>query len=244
VEELAGKLNDTHDRITDVTTRDLTRQNDITSVRRSIEGLSDSRTSILELRESLRSLQTDVTTAVKIGQNFIADRLPVDVQGLVDRIKNVETLRDNLTGPDGQVFDAKGFENRLTQLTNTLVTQDQLTSALHNVKTTVSPEDLAGIQGNLQTVLTTQLNATMTGLGNDIRTETNSKLAAIDGLVATAVSNTQPTITTSILNTIRPEISAAVAAGKADSQALFEKELNDSNNTLAADFSAKISDVQ
>jgi hypothetical protein len=244
IEEIAAQLGTTRDRVTEVTTRDLTRQNDITDVRRVVEGLSDSRESVRELRESLRSIQTDVTTAITVGQRFIVNGEPVDAQALLDRISSIEQLRENLRGPDGALFDAAGLENRLTELTNTLVTQATLDAALDTVRHDISPEDLAAIEGNLSNTLSAQVNTTMTGLGNDIRNETNARLAEVDGLVARAVSDSMPNITTAVLNTVRPEINSAVSAGMAQNQALFEKRLSETSSALSADFSTKIGDVQ
>ncbi len=243
IEEIAGHIGDVRDRVTEVTSHDLIRQADITTVRRVVEGLDDSRESVRELRESLRTMQKDLTTAVTIGQRFIINGEPIDVPALLNRIDTLEDLRERLRAPNGELFDAKGFETRLTALTNTLVTQEQLDRALDTVRRNISLEELARIEGNLRTSLTEQVNTSLLSLGNEIRTETNTRLVEVDGLVSRALSDALPNLTTAILNTVRPEISTAVADGVKDSQTQFDEELNDLRVTLSADYNQKIGDV-
>lgn len=244
VEEIAGHIGNVRDRVTEVASRDLIRQADITNVRRVVEGLDDSRESVRELRESLRSIQKDVTTAVTIGQRFIVDGEPVDAQDLLKRLNGLEEFRERLRAPDGELFDAKGFENRLTELTNTLVTQQQLDVALSTVRRRVSPEELAALENNLRTNLTEQVNSSLTNLGNELRATTEARFAEVDGLVSRAVSDALPNLTTSLLNTIRPEMNAAVENGIRQSQARFDRQLSDLSASLSADYTQKISDVQ
>jgi hypothetical protein len=244
VEEIAGHISNVRDRVTEVASHDLIRQADITNVRRVVEGLDDSRESVRELRESLRSIQKDVTTAVSIGQRFIVDGEPIDVQGLLGRIDGLEEFRERLRAPNGELFDAKGFENRLTELTNTLVTQQQLDTALGAVRRKISPEELAALENSLRTNLTEQVNSSLTNLGNEIRAETNARFSQVDGLVSRAVSDALPNLTASLLNTIRPEVNAAVENGVRQSQARFDRQLSELSAGLSVDYNQKISDVR
>ncbi|MGE0680095.1 MAG: hypothetical protein AB7P69_04160 [Candidatus Binatia bacterium] len=244
VEELAGHIGNVRDRVTEVTSRDLIRQADVTNVRRVVEGLDDSRESVRELRESLRSIQKDVTTAVSIGQQFIIDGEPLDVRSLLGRINGLEEFRERLRAPNGELFDAKGFENRLTEFTNTLVTQQQLDTALGAVRRRVSPEELAALENNLRTDLTEQVNSSLGSLGNEIRAETNARFSQVDELVSRAVSDALPNLTTSILNTVRPEVSATVENGVRQSQARFDRQLSELSAGLSADYNQKISELR
>lgn len=246
IEEMNGNVSEVRDRITDVSSRDLIRESDITRVRRVVEGLDDSRESVREVRESLRSLQQDVSTAVTVGQRFIVDGQPVDVPALLGRIDALDQLRERLRAPDGTLFDARNFENRLTALTNTLITQDQLDEALATVRrdVTLSPEQLGAIEGNVRNGLSAQFNASFLGLRNEIRADTTARLNTVDERVAQAVADAQPNIVSAAVGALRPEISAAVRDANTQNQALLERRLAETGAALTADYSRRIGDVQ
>lgn len=244
IEEIAGKVSDVRDSVTDVTTRDLTRQAEITNVRRVVEGLDDSRESVRELRETLGALQKDVTTAVNVGQLLTVNGQPVDMTDLVMRVNQADELRESLRGPDGAIFNAQAFENRLTQLTNTLVTQDVLDAALDTVRGGISPEQLATIEGNLRNEMLVQVNTSVDTLGNELRAETNSRFAEVDGIIATRLSDAMPNITTSVLNTVRPEIATAVNDSRLETEAAFDQRLNQTSFTLTTDYTQRIDNVE
>lgn len=244
IEDVNGNLGDVRDRVTEVTTRDLVRQADVTSVRRVVEGLSDSRESVVELRETLRTLQADVSTAVTVGRGLMVDGQPVDMQALVGRLSSVEELRDRLKQPDGSLLDASALEHRLTELTNTLVTQETLDAALATISRDLSPDQLESITGTLRNELSSQVNDSVETLAGQIRAETDARFQEIDATVAQAVSNAMPNIMNSVLNTVRPEIATAVSKGLEQSQALFEKRLSETTGALGDDLSQKIADVQ
>src|SRR5688572_18648228 len=71
VDHVDEDLTEIRNRVAEVSTRDLTRQSDVTAVRRSVEGLSNAKEDVLALRETLRSLQTDVRVAVEVGSRLI-----------------------------------------------------------------------------------------------------------------------------------------------------------------------------
>lgn len=244
IEEIASSVGSVRDSVTEVKTNDLTRQAEITGVRRVVEGLDDSRESVRELRETLGGLQKDVTTAVNLGQLLTVDGQPVDMTDLVTRVNRADELRESLRAPDGSVFNAQAFENRLTELTNTLVTQATLDEALETVRRDISPEQIAAIEGNLRNELLGQVNTSVDLLGSDLRAETNQRFAEVDATIETRLSDAMPNITTSVLNTVRPEIAAAVNDSQLGMEALLDKRLTETSLTLTNDYTQRIDNVE
>jgi predicted nucleic acid-binding Zn-ribbon protein len=244
IEEVSARIGEVKDHVTEVATHDLVRQAEVTGVRRAVAGLSDSRESVREVRETLGALQRDVTTAVNLGQLLTVDGQLVDMTDLVTRVNRADQLRDSLRGPDGAIFDAKLFENRLTELTNTLVTQQALDEALDSVRPNISRDDLAGIEGNLSNQLLGQVKTTVDLLANDLRSETNSRFTEVNSTIDTRISNAIPNITTSLLNTVRGEISTAVSGSQTANQSLLDQRLAQLGASLSADYTRRVDNVE
>jgi len=244
VEEISASIGEVKGHLTEVATNDLIRQAEVTGVRRAVEGLSDSRESVREVRATLGALQKDVATAVNLGQLLTVDGQPVNMTDLVTRVNRADQLRESLRGPDGAIFDARLFENRLTELTNTLVTQQALDEALESVRPDISLDDFASIEGNLSNQLLGQVKTSMDLLGNALRSETNARLAEVNSTIDTRISDAIPNITTSLLNTVRGEISTAINASQTANQSLLDQRLGQLRTTLSADYTQRIDNVE
>ncbi len=223
IDEMNEGVKEARDRVTDVATRDLTRQADITSVRRMVEGLSDSRDDVRGLRETLRSIQENVRLAVEVGSGLQVDGEPVDMEAWTGRLRELESFRERLRTPSGELLDAGALENRLTELTNTLVTEDELDAALESRPGRILPEQLEALEEKLRAALISDFETSMNRLADEIRTETSQRLAEVDALVARAVSDALPDVEKSVLSTVRPEISAAVQGGLGTVPGLLRK---------------------
>ncbi len=240
IETLIGSVGEVRDRVTDVTTRDLVRQSEITTVRRVVDGLGDSRESVLELRKTLGLLQKDVTTAVTVGQRLTVDGQPIDFNAFVERLDRADALSERLTGPTGEIFDARAFENRLAELTNTLVTQDTLDAALETVRTRIPTDELAGIETNLRNELLEQMNSSLGTFRTDYDATINERFAGVDAQINTRLADAIPDITGTVLATTRPETAAALAETRADLQAEFSQNLDRVAGQLKEDYTSSI----
>ena len=60
---LAADIKSVRSRVTEVATRDVTRAAELTAIRRRIEGLSDARADVLDLRASLNTIHADLIRA-------------------------------------------------------------------------------------------------------------------------------------------------------------------------------------
>jgi hypothetical protein len=97
-----------------------------------VESAGDARQDVLTLRQSLEVIRGDVRRAVEVGEQLEVEGQPLDVHALVARVVELEQLRERLRLPSGALLDAAALELRLTELTTTLVTEEELDEAIRN----------------------------------------------------------------------------------------------------------------
>jgi len=244
IDAMTQTIQEVRENIADVSTRDLVRESAITKVQRVVENVSGVREDVLTLRQTLGSIQQQVKVAVDVGSRLTIEGQPADLEAVGQRLKAVEQLRDRLRTPSGDLLDASALERRLTQLTNTLVTEEELDSALRTRPGVIPTEQITSLRDQLQATVTTDLATTKLSLAAELRAETNQRLSEVNGLVSRAVADTLPEVTQSILGATRSEIATAVRRGAEDSQAAFEKQLGDVTASLQTSFNSQIGEVQ
>ena len=157
-------------------TNDLDRASALTALSRTVDGLSDPRDDVGALRNSLDALGTNVA-AVSAFAAGLGDVTPA---ALRDGLAQVNQLRQQLTTPTGALLDAAEFERRMTELRTTLVTEDELTTAIgnvrprlpNNVRTDLLNEATAAAQRQAETsagTLVEQLRGQLAGQIDDVR---------------------------------------------------------------------------
>ena len=243
IDRLQSGVTDVRNRVVDVKTNDLVRQNELTSLRRSFEGQADPREEILSMRQTLGSLQNEVRIAVEVSGRLTHNSQPIDVAGMVDRLEQVEQLRDRLTLPDGSLLDARGLENRLTQLTNTLVTEQELDDALKTRAVVVPQDQLDLLETKVRAGIKTDLDASNAQFADQLRGEVDNRLAGVDALVARAVGDALPGVQNATLEVFRPELAAAVQQGMADTQAVLERQLDAATNNVRSELGSRLDDL-
>ncbi|HLF78902.1 MAG TPA: hypothetical protein VJB57_15595 [Dehalococcoidia bacterium] len=201
--DLDAGVKEVRERVIEVTTRDLTRQADITSVRRAIDGLGDGREDVRELRDSLSGIRNDLKSAIELGERLRVDNQPVNMQDVVDRLRNVEGLRDRLTTADGALFDAKGIELRFTQLSNTLVTKDELDAAIANRPVRITGAQATTLREELISTLRAEMATSQEQLAGDLRRQ-------LPTLARDAAQQAQASVRDDVLGVVRPEIDRAL----------------------------------
>jgi predicted flap endonuclease-1-like 5' DNA nuclease len=244
IDDVDSGAKEAHDRAMAVSTRDLVRESQVTAMRRTVEGLADARDSVLELRGSLRSIEVDVRQAVDVGQRLVVDGQPVDMAAWDQRLRGLEELRTRLTMPNGELLDAGALERRLVELTNTLVTEEELDEAFASRPIVVPPDELASLQEEIRAALTGQLEASLARLAGEIRAETGEKLANVDARIARGVSDAVPGIVESVQGSLRPEISRAVEGAVSKMQDMLNVRLGELREGLSAEFEQKLAGLQ
>lgn len=211
IDQLTAQVSELRDRSREVATRDIEREASVNVVRRKIEGMADGRDAVAEVRATLDTVQTQVSRAVALGEALSADGAPVDLGALQTRVDGLEVLRDGLTLPTGEVLDAAALERRLAELSNTLVTQEDLNGALKDRVATLDPDTESALENRLQTKLDATMITREDALRADITSATDAKLAGVDGIVATRVADATPSIRDEVLATTRTEADARQA---------------------------------
>jgi predicted transcriptional regulator len=238
------KTGEVHDRITAVTTTDLARQSEIAAVRNTVSNFGDRADEVLGLRTTLESVRTDVQTAITAAQRLVVDGQPVDFNAFDQRLKSVEQIGVSLRTPSGALLDAAQLENRLTQLTNTLVTQAQLEDVLSHRPANIPQATIDGLQQGLRGNLKTDLDAATATLATTLQAQTTERLAGINAIAAQAVADALPGLQQSALATIRPEIEAAATKSLESAQAAIATAVAANTEGLRAEIKGQLQAVQ
>ncbi len=243
LEALASDVGGVRDRVSEVATRDLTRQADVTAVRRVVEGLSDARDDVLAMRETLKSIQADVKTAVDVSSRLVVNGQPVDMAAIDGRIKSVEELRDRLRSPTGELLDARALEIRLTEFTNRMITQQQLDEALKSRPTQVAPGQLAEIEDRVKSGVVAEIGTRVDQLGGHIRGEVEQRFAAVDAQVSRGIADATPGLRASVLDAVRPEIATATVKAVADARIATEERVSETDAALRQELTRRFTEA-
>ncbi|HEY1178246.1 MAG TPA: hypothetical protein VGF17_18985, partial [Phytomonospora sp.] len=239
-----SELDALRDRMTQVTTRDLVREADVTTVRRSVAAIGDTRRDILSLRETMTAIRTDLTRAIEVGRDLEVDGERVDIPGLVAAVAALEVLRDHLTLPDGRPLDAAELERRLTELTNTLVTEEELDEALEPLRQPVPGDVLDGIRGDVLTSTLAQVNPKI----DDLRTETaatiDDRLSDLDGRIGDSVDDRLPQVRDQILASAQELVDAAVLDEDTALRGHLVQRLTATANGLRTELGSRVDTVE
>ncbi|MCR6703732.1 MAG: hypothetical protein NVV66_03215 [Cellulomonas sp.] len=204
-------LASTRTRVDAVATNDLTRSATLDRLNRKVLGAADDRGDIVDMRATLRTLQVEVGRAVEVGSKLEVDGRPVDVPELVQRVDEVEKLRERLTRPDGSLLDASGLEVRLTELQSALVTQEQLTEAIDEVRQGGgTPGDLAQLLDAAREAARAEAGSAVESLGTDLRSQLQSRFAEIGQVVDSAVKRETAALVDQVLGTTRNELAESL----------------------------------
>lgn len=227
-------------RITEISTRDLVRESEVTTIHRKIEGIADARDDVSALRATLRSIEENVQDAVEAGQRLVVDGEPVDIPSIIQRLEDVEALRERFRTSEGNLLDAATLEERFAKIRNDLVTEEELEQALQDRPGKIDADQLDGIKEEIRSVLMTEVQTSLTTLTTEIRTETSGRLSEVDALVATAVADSLASTRETLLAAVRPEIADAVKDGVDNVSTALEVKLNQSVDGLREELGSRI----
>jgi hypothetical protein len=231
------------DRVSDISSRDLVREGDITAVRRKIEGLDDSRDGILDLRRTLDVLRKDVEIAVRIGQGLIVDGQPIDFNEYDRRLRLLEELRQRLTAPNGQLLDATALEIRFSELQNQFVTEEELDEALRGRVSRVDPEQLGSLREGLRAELTSNLNSSLEQFGQGIRNEVAESLNGVEAIASRAVSDAIPGVRESLRSELGTQFTRDLNARLEQEGARVNTLVNGTASNLREDFKKQLREL-
>jgi hypothetical protein len=193
LEELINRLSESiaaaRTRVTDVATRDLNRASEMDRLSRRVDGVGDAREDVLELRETLRTLDGDLRRVTTVAARLEVDGEPIDARVLVDRIAAVERLRDAWTAADGTLVDAAEIERRLAEVDARSVTSEDLTIALEGVDVELDDAERRALLDAARVAARTEVAGAIDESSAELRGFVDQRLATVDRRIATAVAD-------------------------------------------------------
>ncbi len=244
LDESRTRVDEFRGRLTDMVTRDIEREAAVTNVRRAVEGVIDPRPDLLNIRNTLASVQREMGSVQQAASRLTVNGQVVDLGAVVTRVGQLEGFRDGLRLSNGQLLDGAAVEQRLAEVSNRSVSQQQLDEAIRTRPTQVPTDVLSGIEDRLGTNLRNQVNGTLETFGTQIRGEVNTRLTGVGDLVNSRLNDALPAVTQNLNTTLtasietarRNAIDAAIAgAGQA---------LNTREQAIRADLVSGLADVR
>lgn len=227
----------------EVSSRDLERQAAMTELRRLVENLSNAKDDVVAVRATLKALDDKVRDAVEIGAALSVDGSTVNMTDVLTRIDVLDQLRGRLTLPTGETLDAAEFQKQLAKLRNDMATQDDIDEALKLRPVELPEESRAALETDLGTRFTAELATSNASLKEEIAQSTDEKLGQVDTKVAQAVADATPTITAGVVDTLRPEITAAVDGAVTQVTDTASKLVDTSGTSLRDEFNATVKEL-
>ncbi len=244
LDKLRASVTAAGDRLSEMSTRELTRESDTNELRLTVGSLTERRDDVLELRKTLGSIGEKVDKALEASSRLVIEGKPVDMNDLNRRIVAVEELRTSLTGATGQLLDAAEIEKRLATLRNTLVTQEQLEQALKQRALELDENTMDGIRESVAVKLREETKASFATLSTEIRNETGTKLSGIDALVGQRIEERLPERIGVEAGKLRAEAKEQIDGALAAARAFSESATGAATETLRGELAQKIGAVQ
>lgn len=240
VASLTSEITQLRMRLNEALAHDLERQSQVSALGLRVSTVKDATEDVQALRSTLTSVQDGLGRALAVAQQLTVNGTPVDLGKLGQRIGELETFREGLRGTDGALVDAARLRADLQAATASLVSKDQLVSALDARATTLTPAQMATIASTVGSSLRSEFSVQFTQLGDTLRSETTQRLASVNDLVGAAVADSVPSVRDAVLVKLRPEIATAVTKSAADQQARTDQVLADSSKALRTEFDGKL----
>ena len=244
LDESRNRVDEFRGRLTDIFTRDIEREAAVTSVRRAVEGVTDPRPDLLNIRNTLASVQREMGSVLQAASRLTVDGQVVDLGNVVNRVGQLEGLRDRLRLANGQLLDGAAFEQRLAEVTTRSVSQQQLDDAIRTRPTQVPTEVLSGIEDRLGTNLRNQVNGTLETFSTQIRGEVTTRLGNVGDLVNSRLNDALPAVTQSINTTLTASIETARRAAIDAAIAGAGQALNTREQAIRADLQSGLAELR
>jgi hypothetical protein len=244
IDESRTNVEEVRKRLTDVATRDLEREAAVTNVRRAVEGVVDPRPDLLNIRNTLASVQREMGSVLQAASRLTVNGEVVDIGNVVNRVGELEGFRNRLRFANGELLDAATIERRLGEVANRTVSQQQLDDAIRTRPTEVPPEVLSGIEDRLGTNLRTQVSERLGTFGTEIRGEVNNRLSGVGDLVNSRLNDALPGVTQSITTNLNATIETARRGAIEAAIAGAGQALNTREQAIRADLNAGLTDVR
>ncbi len=244
IDESRSNVEEFRKRLTDVATRDLEREAAVTNVRRAVDGVIDPRPDLLNIRNTLASVQREMGSVLTAASRLTVNGEVVDIGNVVNRVGELEGFRNRLRFANGELLDGATLERRLGEVTNRTVSQQQLDDAIRTRPTQVPPEVLSGIEDRLGTNLRNQVSERLGTFGAEIRGDVNNRLSGVGDLVNSRLNDALPGVTQSITTNLNASIETARRGAIDAAIAGAGQALNTREQAIRRDLDTGLADVR
>ena len=206
IESLTQRLDKIQGDVKTVETRDITRQADLTRFSRRLDGSFDAREDVATLRTTLRTLETDVRSAVDLSR-WLQDETgqDIDFNQLAGRLRETEALREALTTPAGNLLDAAEYERRLEELRASLVTEEELDEALGGIRVSVETDLRDVVLEETRAITRATLEQSLAGVRAELTSSIDQRLSGLDALIDARLVPATQDLRADILTAARAE---------------------------------------
>jgi hypothetical protein len=232
------------DRVAELSTNELGRDSKLTEIGRVVTSIDQRKDAILEVRQTLATVQTKVDQAVAASAKLTIDGQPADLNALNQRVRTVEDLAGHLKLSNGQVLDGATFEGRLLQLRNDVVTQAQLDAAVKLKVTEVPKETLDTLQLGVTNALRGEFNISFGQLKTDIAAEADRKLSTVDATVGKRLDDRLPGAIDAAISGVKALVNTTAEQLRKDARDLAGAAAKDASAAVSKDLGGRIDDLR
>lgn len=244
VAQVSAAAADAAGNVVRLNTRVFERDADFTEVHRKIETFDARKDEITSLRDTLGGIQERVDRAARVATRLDLDAQPdFDLRTFIGRVEKLEELPKRLTTATGELLDVQGFETRISDLQKKFVTQAQLDVRLEKHEVTIPPSAFDQVRETLSTTIRKDLDQQIVDVRQQIRNETDTKLATVDETVVKRLGERLPKATEELLATVRTDIDRKTSDTLEAARQFTIKQANESAGGVRRDLDKRITET-
>ena len=221
-------------------TNDLDRASSLSSLNRRVEGLTDPRDAVGTLRASLDAIGANVS-AVSAFAAGLGDLTPA---ALRDGLARVDQLQQRLTTPTGALLDVADIERRMAVLSSTLVTQDQLNSALRDFHVELPDNVRTELLDQAKAAAQQQAQASAGALIEQARAEFNGRIADLQGSLVQAARDAAAQFRDDVQAAVTAQLAEVIRQGDAAVRDGAAQALSDAATTLRSAIDDRVTQLE
>jgi hypothetical protein len=236
IDDVAGQVRDLRAVTNRHETNDLDRASSLSVLSRTVSGIKDPRNEIATLRASLDAIGTNVS-AVSAFAAGLGDVTPA---ALLSGLGKVDDLEQRLTTPTGELLDAAEYERRLTELSTTLVTEDELTEAIKSRPARLTAAVKTELLEEAKIAAVRHAEDSATVITEGLRTQLTTRIEEVAQSAVTAAREAAGGFGDELKATITEQLTQVIQEGQAATEERLGASVEAANESLQAAVDASI----
>ncbi len=212
-----------------IVTRELARENQVQRLDRQVSGLKSANDEVGALRLTLAGINQQISTVQTIADQL---RSPngqiIDVAQLQSQVSVLNDMREQFRDANGEIISGINIEQKIAAALNTLVTEEELISAID--------DRLGGLDSRIDSTIETQLSAaldqaisrTLNDFRDQLRRENNQLFERLDATISSTVADQLPAISAAISQDFQAQMHTRLK----ELQGALSKEISQSTQNL------------